>query len=181
MKKTVFTIGTILLTFLSGIKAQDKRPLDDGHVITEIVTKDSVSAKDLLDRAIAWAQKETPKYEKINPVGGGSKVEMDVAFPIKPKELNPSFNYTGKILMHVTIETKFGKYKYTIKKINHTASNGKNTGGDITKEIAECGSMLLPELTWKKIKGESLKDANTLAEEIKDAMSTPVNKKGEDW
>ncbi|MEW6774427.1 MAG: hypothetical protein AB1304_10575 [Bacteroidota bacterium] len=83
--------------------------------------------------------------------------------------------------MHVKIEVKDGKYKYTINRVKHIADNGKNSGGDITKDIPECGSMFLPELTWKKIKGEAIKDANLLAEDIKDAMSAPVKAPSEDW
>ncbi len=154
---------------------------NEGFVLTEIIIKDSVSAKDLFDRTTVWAQRKHPKYEKVNAVGGTSKVEFDAEFKIKPKELNPSHDYSGKILMHVKVEVKFGKYKYTVNKVKHVADNGKNSGGDITKDIPECGSMFLPELTWKKIKGEAIRDANILIEDLKDAMSAPVKLPSEDW
>lgn len=172
-----------LLVMIIPFVAMAQQPInnDDGFTITEIIIKDSVPAKDLIARATAWAQKKHPKYEKANAVGGSTKVELDAEFKIKPKELNPSHDYSGKILMHVKIEVKDGKYKYTINKVKHIADNGKNSGGDITKDIPECGSMFLPELTWKKIKGEAIKNANILAEDIKDAMSAPVKASSEDW
>lgn len=180
MKKIeLFYLIVMIIPFVA--LAQQPINNDDGFTITEIIIKDSVPAKDLIARATAWAQKKHPKYEKTNAVGGSTKVELDAEFKIKPKELNPSHDYSGKILMHVKIEVKDGKYKYTINKVKHIADNGKNSGGDITKDIPECGSMFLPELTWKKIKGEAIKDANLLAEDIKDAMSAPVKAPSEDW
>jgi len=179
MKTIWFFISMIVSPFI--YFAQQSITNNDGYTVTEIIIKDSVSSKELLGRATEWAQKKHPKYEKINAVGGSTRVETDVEFKIKPKELNPQFDFTGKIVMHVKIEVKDGKYKYTINKVRHIADNGKNSGGDITRDIAECGSMFLPEMTWKKIKGEAVKDAYIVAEDIKDAMSTPVKTNSEDW
>lgn len=180
MKKFIIAAFALALNGSMLIKAQ-QNITNDGYTVTEIIIKDSVPAKELLGRATTWAQKKHPKYEKENAVGGTTKVEADVEFKIKPKELNPSHDFSGKILMHVKIEVKDGKYKYTINKVRHVADNGKNSGGDITKDIAECGSMFLPEMTWKKIKGEAVKYAYIVAEDIKDAMSTPVKVTTEDW
>lgn len=181
MKNTsILLTSALIVPFI--LKSQDTPlPSNEGYTISEVIIKDSVSADDLMKRAIAWAQKKHPKYEKINAVGGTNKVECDVEFKIKPKELNPPHDFSGKITMHVKIEVKFGKYKYTINKVQHIADNGKNSGGDITKEIAECGSVLLPELTWKKIKREGILDTRILTEDIKDAMSTPAKTITEDW
>lgn len=180
--KTIFSyLNCLLLLGMYNYSNAQQIINDDGFTITEIIIKDSVPAKELLGRATAWAQKKHPKFEKQNAVGGTTKVESDVEFKIKPKELNPSHDFSGKIIMHVKIEVKDGKYKYTINKVRHIADNGKNSGGDITKDIAECGSMFLPEMTWKKIKGEAIRDANIVAEDIKDAMSTPVKTISEDW
>lgn len=180
--KTIFSyLNCLLLLGMYNYSNAQQIINDDGFTITEIIIKDSVPAKELLGRATVWAQKKHPKFEKQNAVGGTTKVESDVEFKIKPKELNPSHDFSGKIVMHVKIEVKDGKYKYTINKVRHIADNGKNSGGDITKDIAECGSMFLPEMTWKKIKGEAIRDANIVAEDIKDAMSTPVKTVSEDW
>ncbi len=183
MKRVFLLLPSLMIIILSqkNIIAQQSIISDEGFTITEIIIKDSVPAKELLGRATTWAQKKHPKFEKQNAVGGTTRVESDVEFKIKPKELNPPHDFTGKIVMHVKIEVKDGKYKYTINKVKHIADNGKNSGGDITKDIAECGSMFLPEMTWKKIKGEAIRDANIVAEDIKEAMSTPVKTVSEDW
>lgn len=181
MKKNDFLFISILSIVFCNPSIAQKSLSDDGYTITEIIIKDSVPAKELLGRATVWAQKKHPKYDKLNAISGTTKVEVDVEFDIKPKELNPPHDFTGHIVMHVKIEVKDGKYKYTINKVIHLADNNKNSGGDITKDIAECGSMFLPEMTWKKIKGESIKNANIVAEDIKDAMSTPVKAESEDW
>jgi len=177
--KAYLLIVVMVLSF--NLWAQQNMPNDDGFTVTEIVIKDSVPSKELLGRATEWAQKKHPKYDKINAVGGNTRIETDVEFKIKPKELNPPFDFTGKIVMHVKIEVKDGKYRYTINKVRHIADNGKNSGGDITKDIPECGSLFLPEMTWKKIKGEAIRDAYIVAEDIKEAMSTPVKTISEDW
>ncbi len=177
--KHILTTGILLIPFL--FKAQNIPLKEDGYVLTEVIIKDSVPAKELENRAIAWVQKKHPKYEKVNAVGGTNKIECDVEFKIKPKELNPPFDFTGRVIMHVKIELKDGRYRYTINKVRHVADNGKNTGGDITQEIAQCGSLFLPEMTWKKIKGEAVKDAYIVSEDIKDAMSTPVKSVSDDW
>lgn len=180
--KTIFSVLTSAILLGTCYRGNAQQSVnDDGFTVTEIIIKDSVSSKDLISRATAWAQKKHPKYEKNNAVGGTTKVEAEVEFKIKPKELNPLHDFSGKIVMHVKIEVKDGKYKYTINKVKHIADNGKNSGGDITKDIAECGSMFLPEMTWKKIKGEAIKDANIVAEDIKDAMSAPVKGISEEW
>lgn len=182
MKKFFILLGLILLTQKQKkVCAQTNLSKEEQIVLTEVVIKDSIPAKELLKRATHWAQSKHAKYEKINAVGGNTKVELDAFFKIKPKELNPTQDYTGKIIMHVKIEVKDGKYKYTINQIKHVADNGKNSGGDIAKNIPECGSMFLPDLTWKKIKSEALKDANFVAEDIKDAFSAPVKETSEDW
>ncbi len=181
MKKIVFFTCSMFFSLLLCAQTSTNLPNEDGFIITEIIIKDSVPAKELLNRATVWAQKKHSKYDKVNAVGGTTKIELDAEFKIKPKELNPPYDFTGIIVMHVKIEVKDGKYRYTINKVKHIADNGKNSGGDITKEIAECGSMFLPEMTWKKIKGEAIRDANLLAEDLKDAMSTPYKAVSDEW
>ena len=176
--KHLYGLSLILTWITFSAKAQNN---EEGFTITEIIIKDSVPAKELLNRATYWAQKKHPKYDKQNAVGGSARVELDAEFKIKPKELNPPFDYTGKIVMHVKVEVKDGKYKYTINKIKHIADNRKNSGGDITKDIPECGSISLPEMTWRKIKGEAIHNAHMLADDLKDAMSTPYKASSDEW
>ena len=102
-----------------------------------------------------------------------------ITFPYKPKELNPVADVQGTITMHVSIDAKEGKYRYTISKLNHSAKNVDYTGGDVYSEVPKCGSMKLPTELWKRIRSEAFKQSGIIANEIKEAMkvssTTPVN------
>src|ERR1051325_5267288 len=65
--------------------------------LTEVIPTDSLPASELVKRAVAWMKAESDKYKKTGETTTGSKVECIASFPVKPKELNPEVNYTGKI------------------------------------------------------------------------------------
>lgn len=165
------------------IPASDDMPKAHNETkLTEIITTDSVSAAELLKRAVNWIKIESSKYGKTNGISAGSKAECSITFPVRPKELNPVCDYTGKITMKVIIECKDSKYKYTIEHIKHVSNNGKTTMGSIDNIIPECGSMIMPDLTLKKLKGEALKDAGMVINDLKESMkqSSAVSSK-EGW
>jgi hypothetical protein len=150
--------------------------------ITEVITTDSVPSSELLKRAVNWVKIETPKYSKASGVTTGSKAECNVSFPVKPKELNPVCDYTGKITMKVIVECKDSKYKYTVEHIKHVSAGGKTSIGNIDNIIPECGSMIMPDLTQKKLKGEALKYANLVVNDIKESMKVSSDSmKKEEW
>lgn len=72
--------------------------------------------------------------------------------------------------MKVVIECKDSKYRYTVSDIRHISKSGKTTGGSIDVAYPECGSQIMPEILWKKIKGEALRDAGLIVAAIKEAM-----------
>lgn len=148
--------------------------------ITEVVLLDSMSVTELLNRAVNWVKVETPKYKKTSGATTGSKMECTVSFPIKPKELNPETDYTGKITMKVIVECKENRYKYTVTQIKHVSKSGKANGGAIENEVPECGSMALQGVTWKKIKGEALRNAQAVVVDLKAGMFIPSTVKVED-
>lgn len=150
--------------------------------ITEVIPTDSVPASELLKRATNWMKAEKDKYKISNAATSGSKAECTVSFPTKPKELNPQVDYTGKITMKVVIECKDSKYRYTISEIKHISKSGKTTGGSIDNTVAECGSMGMNDLCWKRLKGEALRDAGQVALDIKTGMNTiEPETKPEEW
>ena len=155
-------------------KMQDKK-------FQEVITLDSVPAADILKRAVNFIKLESPRFVKAKGVTTAKKAECIAKFKIKPKELNPNPDYTGTITMHVSIECKDYRYRYVISKITHTSANGKASGGDINNVVPSCGSMTMPDLIWKRIKGDALKNANMVISELKDAMSTPVYDKKDEW
>lgn len=151
------------------------------YKITEVISPpDSVPASELLNRAVNWVKIESAKYGKTNGITTGSKAECIATFTVKPKELNPDCDYTGKITMKVIIECKDKRYKYTITQIKHISKSGKSNGGNFENIIAECGSMIMGDLIWKKLKGEAIKCANSIVSEIKINMLKPSIDAGKD-
>ncbi|MES2678608.1 MAG: hypothetical protein V4635_01930 [Bacteroidota bacterium] len=152
--------------------------------LTEVITSvgDTVLASEMLKRAVNWAKLENPKYVKSSASTTGSKVECNVSFVTKPKELNPEADYTGKITMKVSIECKDNRYKYIVYEIKHTSKSGNTTAGSIDNVVPECGSMTLGDMTWKKLRGEALRDANLVVTDLKLAMDKPSTQtETEEW
>jgi hypothetical protein len=148
---------------------------------TEVVATDSVRATELLKRAVNWVKDDAPKYDKTNGVTTSSKAECITTFTVKPKELNPECDYTGTIVMKVVIECKDNKYRYTINGIKHISKTGQTTGGSIDNIVPECGSMVMSDLQWKKIKGEAIKCVNIAINDIKEGMIKDSKTAGDDW
>lgn len=158
-------------------------PNADGSLPVDTNPPKGMAASEILKRAVNFVKAENKKYTKGNGVTTGSKAECVVTFNYKPKELNPAADVQGSITMHVSIDAKEGKYRYTISKISHNAKNAEYTGGDIYSEVPKCGSMKLPPDMWKRIKSEAFKQSGVLANDIKEAMkissTTPVN--SDEW
>ncbi len=150
--------------------------------LTEVIPTDSIPASDLMKRATNWMKKESDKYKISSAATTGTKAECVVSFPTKPKELNPQVDYTGKITMKVVIECKDSKYRYTVSEIKHISKGGKTTGGSIDNQVAECGSMAMNDLCWKRLKGEALRDAALVVQDIKTGMNTiEPETKSDEW
>lgn len=150
--------------------------------LVEVIPTDSIPAGELLKRATAWIKAETDKYKKTAGTTTGSKAECVVNFLIKPKELNPQVDYTGKVTMKVMIECKDSKYRYTVSEIKHISKSGLTTGGSIDNIVPECGSMGMHEMVWKKLKGEALRDAAQVVTDIKIGMSLiEPETKADEW
>lgn len=158
-------------------------PNADGSIPVDTMPAKGMAASEILKRAVNFVKVESKKYTKGNGVTTGSKAECIVTFNYKPKELNPVADVQGTITMHISIDAKEGKYRYTISKLNHNAKNAEYTGGDVYSEVPKCGSMKLPPELWKRIKSEAFKQSAIVANDIKEAMkvssSTPVN--SDEW
>lgn len=151
--------------------------LADGSIPLDTSGAKPMDQSEILKRAINFVKLETTKYSKGNGVTTASKAEFLATFKYKPKELNPQADVEGSFSMHVSIEAKQGKYRYSISKINHVARNADFSGGDIYSEVPKCGSMKLPSAMWKLMRSEAIKQAMVIAGEIKDAMKVPSNAK----
>lgn len=149
--------------------------------LTEVVPTDSLEAIELAKRAAAWIKAENLKYKKSGGTTTGSKVECVASFPVKPKELNPQVDYTGKVTMKVVIECKNSKYRYTVSDIKHTSKSGNINGGSVDNVVPDCGSMGMNDLVWRRLKGEMMRGAGQVVIDLKAAMSVIVTEqKAED-
>jgi hypothetical protein len=175
-KKDLKTIQEVVL-----LEAEAK-PLvanEDGSFPPADTAKPALlNSAEILKRAINFIKLETPQYKKKNAVTSGSKAECVAIFPYKLKELNPQADVEGIFSLHLSIEVKEGKYRYTISKINHISNNAAFSGGDITNEVPECGSLKLSSDLWKKIRSQGFKNANTLAGDLKSTMILSSDKNG---
>ncbi len=158
-------------------------PLPDGSIPADTTGPKPMDQTEILKRAINFAKIESPKYTKSNPLAASNKTEYTANFKYKPKELNPQADVEGTFTMHVSIEAKLGKYRYTISKINHVAKNTEYSGGDVYSEVPSCGSLKLSSNLWKQMKSEAIKQAMTIVAELKEAMKVPSDKQvdKEEW
>lgn len=142
-----------------------------------------MNSAEILKRAVNYVKIETPKYTKGSGVTTGSKAECLAIFVYKAKELNPQADADGTITMHISIDAKEGKYRYTISKINHVSKNPEYSGGDVYNDVPKCGSMKMPSETWKKIRSQALKNATTVTNDLKEAMKISSDKpvSGDEW
>jgi hypothetical protein len=203
MKLTTLFFATAFLFLASHVSAQEVKkeenkiqevittmadpipstPNADGSLPVDTNPPKGMAVSEILKRAVNFVKMENKKYTKGNGVTTGSKAECIVTFVYKPKELNPTADVQGTITMHLSIDAKEGKYRYTISKLSHNAKNADYTGGDVYAEVPKCGSMKLPPDMWKRIKSEAFKLSGVLATDVKEAMkissTTPVN--SDEW
>ena len=150
--------------------------------LTAVVETDSLPAEGLVKRAVTWIKLESLKYKKTGGTSTSSKAECEVSFPVKPKELNPEVDYTGKITMKVVIECKQSKYRYTVSEIKHVSKKGNTSGGSIDNIVPDCGSMVMKDQVWKRLKAEALTVASQVVVDLKVGMETiEQEEKADEW
>lgn len=192
INRLVFIISLLLIgvtTFAQEKEGQKKEKEEDEFAqkkaetkLTEVVGTDSLPPGELLKRAVNWVKAETPKYKKSAGATSGGKAECTASFQIKPKELNPEVDYTGKITMKVVIECKDNKYRYTVSDIKHTSKSGLTTAGSVDNLVPECGSNAMHDIVWKKLKGEAMRNAAQVVADIKEGMQKASDApKADEW
>lgn len=150
--------------------------------MSEVITTDSLPSSALMKRAVGWIKAESDRYRKTGGTTTGTKAECVASFPVKPKELNPEVDFTGKITMKVVIECKDSRYRYTVSDIRHESKSGRTTAGSIDNVVPECGSVAMHDQVWKKLKGEALRSAALVVSDLKRGMSEdPQEKNDDEW
>jgi len=194
LKKILFSL--YLLVLLYPLSAQEEKKDDkkiqevvkmevapiapqadaDGNVPIDTMPPKPMAAEEILKRAINFMKTDTKLYIKDNKITTGTKAECVATFKYRPKELNPGADVEGIISMHLSIEAKEGKYRYTITKITHTANKAECSGGNVYNDAPACGSLKVPPDLWKRIKGEAFRQTGVLISDIKAIMKIPSSK-----
>jgi hypothetical protein len=202
----ILKVGLSVALFLSATLIKAQEPKKEEKKIQEVVFIDAepktmvanpdgsfppgdtgkagpMNSAEILKRAVNYVKIETPKYTKGSGVTTGSKAECLATFVYKSKELNPQADADGTFTMHISIDAKDGKYRYTISKINHVAKNPEYTGGDVYSDVPKCGSMKISPELWKKLRSQAFKNATLLTNDLKEAMkiSSNVVVNGDEW
>lgn len=165
----------------AGEKAEGVELKMENKKFQEVVLLDSMPSAEILKRAVNFIKIESKRFVKTKGVTTANKAECVAKFPIKAKELNPRPDYSGTISMHVSIECKDNRYRYVISKITHTSTSGKANGGDVSNVVPECGSMNMPDIVWKRIKGDAFKNASMVISELKDTMMKSPDTGSDEW
>lgn len=208
MHPLICMTACLLWSSMSNAQEQKQEQKNDEHKIQEVVTitadpvtvppapdgslppADTSSAikpmpqTEIIKRAVNYIKTETSKYTKSNGVNVASKAECTVTFNYKPKELNPQADVEGTFTMHVSIEAKDGKYRYSISKVLHNAKNDAYSGGNVYNEVPKCGSMKMPPELWHRIQSEAKKSTTIVINDIKEHMKRPANaitEKSDEW
>ncbi|MDP2387078.1 MAG: hypothetical protein Q8M29_11950 [Bacteroidota bacterium] len=160
-------------------KKKKKKPVEElpppEEVFDTLSPTVPASVTEMTNRATAWLNGKSKKFKKEEAYTSGGKVGCKVKFPYKPKVLNPTADVEGEITMKITIDFKEGKYRYTIDNIEHKATRGVASGGDIFNETPACGSLSLNHVMWNQIRGAAKMHAGTVAEDLKAKMKNPVS------
>jgi hypothetical protein len=189
--KTLFLSFLIIVASTAVAQTKDEpKKEEDEFVKKKVETKlteviaipDSTPVSELVKRGVNWIKKESKTYLKTGGTSTSNKIECGISFPVKPKDLNPEVDYTGKITMKVAIECKDSRYKYTVYDIKHTSKSGRTTAGSIDNKVPDCGSMAMNDLVWKKLKGEALRGAGQVVADLKEGMLFDSKNVGtEEW
>lgn len=184
LKLTIFSLLTFAITPPAfSQESEDASPQKEETKFQEVITTDSLPPGELLKRATNWAKEKSKVYVKSAAANSGNKVECVASFTVRPKELNPRTDYTGKFTMNVSIECKDNRYRYTVSQIKHLSKSGQASGGSIDNRVPECGSVVMEEMQWKKLKGEAIKHVNQVVADLKESMGKEVaeTKKDDEW
>jgi hypothetical protein len=81
-------------------------------------------------------------------------------------------NHKGFVEYVITIYAKDGKYKYVITDVVHTSEKGN--GGELSREIPECGKFTLTPGGWTSIKKSANDEIKKIIEGMKAGMRNPA-------
>ena len=140
---------------------------------TGIDSIDSVSAKVLMSRAklfVAESFKSAKDVIQLDDAEGNVLVVKGNIIPIIKVPLLGKTAY-GYVHFTMKVQTKDGKYKYTLSEFDHEShEQNQGSGGLLTREKPACGTFLMSKSYWRQIKEYTEADAIAFIGRLKTRM-----------
>jgi hypothetical protein len=176
MKKTlVFFLFAISSAFGQKYKIDEETKLITYSEVIEVpsVTKDElyIRANTWLSRAFKSAKAVIDVQDKeAGKIIAKGNISAIIKVPLVGKQ------EAGIINLTITIQTKDGKYKYTVDNLQHskppTTPGTWASIGPLEQEKAKAGMMVRPSLgEWKDLKEDTFKTIESMVEDLKKTMS----------
>lgn len=176
--KELFLVGLFLS--LSQLTYSQKQTIDpDTKLITytEVVEVAGVSKDELYLRANTWLSRAFKSAKAVIDVqdkeAGKIIAKGNISAIIKTPLVGKQ--EAGTINITITLQTKDGKYKYTVDNLQHSKPIGTPGSwvsiGPLEQEKAKAGMMMRPSQgEWKDLKEDAFKTIEEMVADLKKAM-----------
>lgn len=169
MKKIVFFLFILLAIRVS---AQELKVDPETNKVTywEVVEVAGASDDDLFNRAknFGTVDKENILKNDSDAKIYSTKSHFNVTYPSPMKGLN----HSGVVEYILTVYVKDGKYKYVFTDFMHKSAKGN--GGEVSRNIPECGKYTLIPAGWGSIKKQTAEEAEKLVLALKKGLGNPA-------
>ena len=176
MKQTLF----LILLATSMAFSQKYKIDDDTKLITysEVIEVQNISKDELYLRANTWLSRAFKSAKAVidlqdkeaGKIIAKGNISAIIKVPLVGKQ------EAGIINMTITLQTKDGKYKYTVDNLQHSRPMGTPGNwasiGPLEQEKAKAGMMVRPSQgEWKDLKEDAFKSIEEMIADLKKAMS----------
>lgn len=171
---------TVLLLGLASMAFSQKQTVDpDTKLITysEVIEVPNVTKDELFLRANTWLSRAFKSAKAVidfqdkeaGKIIAKGNVSAIIKVPLVGKQ------EAGIINLTITIQTKDGKYKYTVDNLQHSKPLGTPgtwaSIGPLEQEKAKAGMMVRPSQgEWKDLKEDTFKTIEGMVEDLKKSM-----------
>lgn len=172
----------LVIAFLSfTVLSAQNFPVDEGTgkiTYMETVSSGSLTAAEIYNTTKEWAKtKELSTTEDE----ANKKLVYSGSFKVSYRPSKGTTNEEGTVSYTLHIGAKDGKYRYILVDLVHKGSSGD--GGKLENAKPDCGTTIINNNSWSKIKQQAHTQANELIEslskKIKEVQNDPT--KNDDW
>ena len=180
MKNLILLISCIAFIDANAQKTLPKDP--NGKItFTEVIQVKELSKDQLYSKANKWFSdnyKSSSAIELESEEAG--KMESKGIF--KVYKIPGESDKAGGIYYKISVETRDGRYKYTITNFVHKDhAHNVGSGGKLEREEPLSGYAELPEEVWGSIKDQAYEQTTVLIESLKKGMQYVKVEETEKW